>query len=867
MANYDLGTIGYTVESRGVASAKEEIRELGRHVNSAVNSASVFSQAFNKAFNTAFKEADRGAAEFRKVAKANQEVANSLLGVTNSYKSAKQSADVFTAALEKQEAAQRRVNLATAQRKAETAFALGVQRVGEESRQAAEVDRLRLKYDQLYATSRMYEGLLNEVNQAHAIGAISTQKHAAAVDALNLEYQQFQNGMATAGNRFSQYTTAVASRANQIGVVTQQAGYQIGDFLVQVQSGTNWMVAFGQQATQLVGVLPLMTGAFGLSTTALIGISTGLGIAIPLITALGAVWMRTSKDNDKATDSMKEAENQLKSLDKTLQDWLTTKKAASVGVTVEELLGITSIEDAQQKVDSLKETLDQLMTPTALAGVGAAGGIDLARLFGGDSVEDQIRNAEDNYRAALERLFTLQQKQAEEELKVINEKMAAYQEEVKLKEAIFKYGEDSAAVEKIRKEQAMASVDAWIKAEGVTGSFAKQIRDAAESAYDADRAVQGMSGGFDSASSSVANMNRLLGETVGKISGILSAIGRIGFDTIALRAEAAALKAGKSAGEARIEGEVALMQAKLGASGLPKPIAGFLGKIGGGALRAASLEQLRLQEEISGLNKTAAGSGVGGGGGGGSKADPLAELEQEIAARQKLIGLRGEERNLQEKITDLTDRFGEVVKDPAIIQSYAERLIALEALEEAEKKQLENLQSIADTLETSMSDAFTSMVDGTQTVSEAFKGMAKEIIKQLFDILVVQQIVGSWNATTGAGTGVVGMFMGGLTNNLAGSLSTGGTMRAGQPYLVGEKGPELVIPRHSGTVVNAHNTAAAGSAGPVTVQNVITVNGSDKDSVRREIQKMIPQITEATKASVINARQRGGAMKSAFQQQ
>ena len=39
------------------------------------------------------------------------------------------------------------------------------------------------------------------------------------------------------------------------GTSAQQAGYQIQDFVVQVQSGTSVFVAFGQQASQLAGAL------------------------------------------------------------------------------------------------------------------------------------------------------------------------------------------------------------------------------------------------------------------------------------------------------------------------------------------------------------------------------------------------------------------------------------------------------------------------------------------------------------------------------------------------------------------------------------------------------------------------------------
>ena len=44
---------------------------------------------------------------------------------------------------------------------------------------------------------------------------------------------------------------------NRFGMYAQQVGYQVGDFFVQVQSGTSALVAFGQQGTQLAGVMYL----------------------------------------------------------------------------------------------------------------------------------------------------------------------------------------------------------------------------------------------------------------------------------------------------------------------------------------------------------------------------------------------------------------------------------------------------------------------------------------------------------------------------------------------------------------------------------------------------------------------------------
>jgi hypothetical protein len=177
-------------------------------------------------------------------------------------------------------------------------------------------------------------------------------------------------------------------------------------------------------------------------------------------------------------------------------------------------------------------------------------------------------------------------------------------------------------------------------------------------------------------------------------------------------------------------------------------------------------------------------------------------------------------------------------------------------LTDAEKER----QGILNSVQSSLESGFMAMVTGTESVKDAFKKMAFSIIQELYKVLVVQRMVGSFDMATGKGSGIVGILGG-----LFGARASGGTMMANRPYLVGEHGPELVIPRHSGTVVNANQTAnAMGGNGSVTVQNNISVTGSDAAMVRTEIAKMIPQITNATKAAVIDAKQRGGQMAAAF---
>lgn len=86
------------------------------------------------------------------------------------------------------------------------------------------------------------------------------------------------------------------------GTSAQQAGYQIQDFVVQVQSGTSVFVAFGQQASQLAGVL----GPGG----------AVLGAVIALGAAVGGVLYNSM---GKAKLSAEELEASTKKLDSVLQ--------------------------------------------------------------------------------------------------------------------------------------------------------------------------------------------------------------------------------------------------------------------------------------------------------------------------------------------------------------------------------------------------------------------------------------------------------------------------------------------------------------------------------------------------------------------
>jgi len=206
--------------------------------------------------------------------------------------------------------------------------------------------------------------LLAAKREYQALG-VSSQKATAEIRrfaAAQLQAMGNVNNTTSAINKQTAAQMTATKANNRMGVVTQQAGYQVGDFLVQVQSGTNVMVAFGQQATQLVGVLPLVATQLGLTANRAIAIAAGLGIIIPLLTAFGAYWLRSREANEAANDTLKDTDEiirdlniAIKSADKEL------RLLHSTFTKITELVVVDKISELQEELKILETELPKII--------------------------------------------------------------------------------------------------------------------------------------------------------------------------------------------------------------------------------------------------------------------------------------------------------------------------------------------------------------------------------------------------------------------------------------------------------------------------------------------------------------------------
>ncbi len=111
----------------------------------------------------------------------------------------------------------------------------------------AEMDRIRAKFDPLFAAQQRYRAALAEIAQAERVGALATTQATAAREATKAGFAQQVVAMRAV-------TDEGTKGARNYGAALGQAGFQIQDFAVQVQGGTSAITALSQQGSQMLGV-------------------------------------------------------------------------------------------------------------------------------------------------------------------------------------------------------------------------------------------------------------------------------------------------------------------------------------------------------------------------------------------------------------------------------------------------------------------------------------------------------------------------------------------------------------------------------------------------------------------------------------
>ena len=178
----------------------------------------------------------------------------------------------------------------------------------------------------------------------------------------------------------------------------------------------------------------------------------------------------------------------------------------------------------------------------------------------------------------------------------------------------------------------------------------------------------------------------------------------------------------------------------------------------------------------------------------------------------------------------------------------AERAEALQLdkeLAEATKGIKSNFEMIGESIASGVSDNLTAAIQGTKTLGEAAKSILNDLSSTLIK-LGVNTILG----------GIAPGIFGGLPKLLP--FANGGRPPVGKPSIVGEKGPELFVPRRSGTIIPNDKLAGGGST---NISVNVDASGSSVQSNEQQGKELGRVISAAIQSELIKQRRPGGLLR------
>lgn len=148
--------------------------------------------------------------------------------------------------------------------------------------------------------------------------------------------------------------------------------------------------------------------------------------------------------------------------------------------------------------------------------------------------------------------------------------------------------------------------------------------------------------------------------------------------------------------------------------------------------------------------------------------------------------------------------------------------------EEIVKNMVQNVQgALSDFL-------FDPFADGTKSMGDKFSEMLRRMAAEAASAAIMQHLfgIGSNGQSMGNGGGLIGAAFTAI-GAFAGFRANGGPVQAGQPYIVGERGPELMIPQSSGQVVS--NRDLNDSGGTTVNMTVVTPDANSFRKSERQV--------------------------------
>ncbi|WPB83714.1 tape measure protein [Sediminicoccus rosea] len=240
------------------------------------------------------------------------------------------------------------------------------------------------------------------------------------------------------------------------------------------------------------------------------------------------------------------------------------------------------------------------------------------------------------------------------------------------------------------------------------------------------------------------------------------------------------------------------------------------------------------------------------------------EINDIIRERERLIQ---NNENAQERYTrrletlgrlvERSERIGQPIPDETVSREANAALEELERSQQRVQQATERTSNTARELGLTFSSAFEDAIIKGESFSKVLQGILQDIARIVVRRTITEPL--GTAVTSSLGGFDFGSIFSGIGSALGGLFrAEGGPVAGGQPYIVGERGPEWFVPSSAGTVLP--NGMAPG--GPVINQSItIDARGADA-GVEARLRVLSAQIVRQASAATLDAIRRGGSATS-----
>ena len=235
---------------------------------------------------------------------------------------------------------------------------------------------------------------------------------------------------------------------------------------------------------------------------------------------------------------------------------------------------------------------------------------------------------------------------------------------------------------------------------------------------------------------------------------------------------------------------------------------------------------------------------------------------EESSNKKALQSLKRQLAIVNESMQPIKDKLDENRKIHKEIENQNNKLKEQENLikknEEAAKKLKDKMTAVGEEIESSIKNNLRDAITGAKTFGEAMTNVLNRLRDKIIDAQL-DKLLGSFGENFGKGKDG-GKGLGGFLGSILGGLfkANGGPVKAGKPYIVGERQPELFVPRTSGTIMPSV------PMGGKSVTNNIVVNvdasGTAVQGDDANASQFGEQLAAAIQAEIINQKRSGGLL-------